>query len=199
MWGCAELGLPVERMDIGGRFGGLDDPAFRAMNPHGLIPVLQEDDGRVVFESAAILRYLAGRHGVAPFWPEDPLVRAEIDMWAEWGKHTFGQAFTGPVFWAHWRTPAEQRREEAVARAIERFEALMAVVAGRVGAGGYMVGPDLSLADIWVGHVLFRYFTLDISRNPPAALEDYYARLCVRDAFRIHVMIDYSELKGVPG
>merc|ERR1711960_15615 len=49
----------------------------------GLVPVLQDGEGPALFESAAILRYLAARYGAAPFWPEDALARAGIDVWAE--------------------------------------------------------------------------------------------------------------------
>lgn len=199
MWGIAELGLPVERIDAGGRFGGLDDPAFRAMNPMGLVPVLRDGDGPALFESAAILRYLTARYGAVPFRPEDPLVRAEIDAWAEWGKYVFGQAFTGPVFWAHWRVAEGERDAAAVAAAVARFEGLMEIAAPRIARGGFMVGRHLSLADLWVGHVLYRYFTLDLDRAPHPEIVGYYDRLIKRPAYQAHVMVSYAELKGVWG
>jgi glutathione S-transferase len=62
MWGIAELGLDVDRRDVGGRFGGNDTPEFLAMNPMGKVPVLQDGDV-TLFESAAILRYLVARYG----------------------------------------------------------------------------------------------------------------------------------------
>ena len=81
MWGLAELGLDVERRDVGGRFGGNDTPEYRKMNPMGLIPVLQ--DGEVaLFESAAILRYLDRRYGQGRLSTDDP----RGDSWAEWAK-----------------------------------------------------------------------------------------------------------------
>ena len=195
MWGLAELGLEATRHDLGGRFGGLDTAAFRAMNPTGLIPVLQAD-GLILFESAVILRHLANSHGRGPFWPAGPQARARVDQWAEWGKHSFGAAFTGPVFWAHWRTPEAARDVDAVTAAIVRFEAQMQIAADEIAKGGFMVGSDLTLADIWVGHVLYRYFTLDIPRDPPPGLVDYYTRLTQRPTFATHVMVDYSELKA---
>ena len=62
MWGAAELGLAPERLDYGHVFGGTDTPEFRAMSPHGLVPVLKDGD-LVVWESCAILRYLAAAYG----------------------------------------------------------------------------------------------------------------------------------------
>ena len=82
MWGIAELGLEYERLDYGHVYGGTDTPEFRAMNPNGLVPVIR-DGGLTLFESCAILRYLGSRYGGAPFWPEDPVVRAPVDVWAE--------------------------------------------------------------------------------------------------------------------
>ena len=62
MWAVAELGLEYERIDVGGKFGGLDSPELLARNPHGLIPVIN-DDGTIVWESHAIVRYLAAQYG----------------------------------------------------------------------------------------------------------------------------------------
>ena len=44
MWCCAEVGVEVERIDVGGEFGGTHDPAFVARNPNATVPVLQDGD-----------------------------------------------------------------------------------------------------------------------------------------------------------
>ena len=59
MWCIAELGLPHERYNIGHRFGGTNTPEFIAMNPSGMVPVLVDGEGFALWESSAILRYLA--------------------------------------------------------------------------------------------------------------------------------------------
>jgi glutathione S-transferase len=64
MWLIGELGLEHQHIDAGGRFGGLDTSAFLAMNPHGRVPVIQDGD-TTVWESHAILRYLASLSGRA--------------------------------------------------------------------------------------------------------------------------------------
>ena len=169
----------------------------------GLVPALE--DGEVqLFESAAILRYLVVRYG--------PGLEPKDDAWAEWAKHTLCAAFTMPVFWPFWRTPEEDRDMAQVIQALRRFEAHLGVVmnaflcpqtahpasrgAGYVDAGPWLGGLGPSLADIWVGHVLFRYFTLDLPREAPPGAEEYYDMLTLHPPYREHVMIDYSELKG---
>ena len=62
LWGLGELGLPFERIDVGGAFGKTDTAEYRAMNPTGLVPTLQEGSF-TLWESNAILRYLAQAHG----------------------------------------------------------------------------------------------------------------------------------------
>ncbi|MEM8752673.1 MAG: glutathione S-transferase family protein [Pseudomonadota bacterium] len=196
MWLVGELGLRHERLDYGHLHGGLDDPAFRAINPHGLVPALVDGD-LSVFESSAILRYLAARYASGgPFWPEDAAARARIDKWAEWAKTTLAPAFTAPIFWSRVRTPAAERDEAALAAAIGRFEDHLASLAVALCDKPFICGGDLTLADIVAGHVLFRYFDIDIPRSPPPAIRDYYDRLCERPAYREHVMVSYEPLRA---
>ena len=83
MWLVGELGLEHRHIEAGGRFGDLDTPEFTAMNPHGRVPVI-DDDGTIVWESHAILRYLAARHG--RFWSDDPGARSQVDRWMDWSQ-----------------------------------------------------------------------------------------------------------------
>jgi len=50
MWAVGELGLPHERIDAGGEFGGLDTLEYGAMNPNRMIPTI-DDNGFVLWES----------------------------------------------------------------------------------------------------------------------------------------------------
>jgi glutathione S-transferase len=83
LWGLGELALPFERIDVGGAFGKTDTPEYRAMNPTGLVPTLQEGSF-TLRESNAILRYLAQAHGSdSALWPTDARARAIIDHWLD--------------------------------------------------------------------------------------------------------------------
>ncbi len=196
MWGAAELGLDVERLDYGHIHGRTDSPEFLAMNPNGLVPVLKDGE-LAMFESAAILRYLAARNGDGgAFWPNSPIERAPIDMWAEWGKTSFSNSFTVPIFWSRVRTAASERNEAALTNALGHFESLVDILEGQLGQHPYVCGDDLTLADIIIGHVLFRYFDIDIPRPDRPVLRAYYQRLRSRKAYQQHVMVSYDPLKA---
>lgn len=196
LWGIAELDLEHERLDYGHVFGGLDNPEFRALNPHGVIPVIQDGDV-VVWESCAILRYLAARYGDGEaFWPVDPAKRAAVDMWAEWGKVSFAQHFTVPIFWSRVRTAAVDRDEAALLRGIAYFETRIAALETQLSDGqAFVVSDEFSLADIIIGHVLFRWFDVDIARAPNPLVEAYFQRIMARPAYRRHVAISYEDLR----
>src|SRR5271165_2141686 len=76
MWAIGEIGLPHERIDIGGAFGKNREAEYLAMNPNGLVPTLEEDDGFLLWESNSIVRYLAAKHGAGKLEPGDLRGRA---------------------------------------------------------------------------------------------------------------------------
>lgn len=194
MWTLAELGLECERRDVGGAFGGTDTPEYRAMNPNGLVPAFQ-DGGLTMFESPAIVRYLGAEYGDDAFWPRDNRVRAELDVWAEWSKGTVSKAVIYEVFWTLVRTPKAKRNMEAFAVAVEGAKGIMAMADKRIGDGPYLGGENLTFADAMLGHMLYRYFTLDFDRADLPNLKAYYDRLTARPAYQEHVMVDYSVLQ----
>ena len=195
MWCLGELGLPYERTDLGHRYGGLDTPEFLAMNPNGTIPVIRDGDGEPLWELAAVLRYLANRYGRAPFWPDDLALRAHIDKWAEWSKINVALNFSGPIFWQVIRTPAEERDASALRGPLAVLNRYLDIAESRLAGAPYLGGDDFTLADIQFGHLLYRYFTLEIERPERAGLRAYYERLVARPAYREHVMVPYDELR----
>ena len=107
VWCADELGLAYERIDAGGAFGLTRTPEYLAMNPNSLVPVL-DDDGFVLYESNAIVRYLAARHSRGTLWPEDLAKRADADRWMDWQTNTYQPAMRD-IFWQLVRTPADKR------------------------------------------------------------------------------------------
>jgi glutathione S-transferase len=195
MWCVGELGLPYNRHDAGHRYGGTDTPAFLSMNPNGTVPVLRDDGGEPLWETGAVLRYLAGRYGVPPFWPAEGSARAQVDKWAEWSKINVAMSFTAPIFWRMVRTAPADQDAAAISQAVATLDKSLDIAEVQLSRGTFLAGDDFTLADIQFGHVLFRYFDIPIARQDRPSLRRYYDVLTTRPAFREHVMVSYEELR----
>jgi glutathione S-transferase len=195
MWLVDELELAHRHIEAGGSFGGLDTPEFRAMNPHGKVPVI-DDDGTIVWESHAILRYLAARDGRGAFWQDDPAARSQSDRWMDWAHTTLQPDFLMGVFWGFYRTPAAQRDMTAVRKKIDACARHFTLLDRQLAGRDFVLGNALTLADIPAGTCLYRYFNLEIERPSVPNVEAWYARLQDRPAYRRHVMVPFAELYG---
>jgi glutathione S-transferase len=196
MWCIGELGLAFDRLDVGHRHGGNDTPEFLQMNPNGTVPVLRDGSAETLWETGAILRYLANRYATAPFWPPDVETRAQIDKWAEWSKVNIALNFTGPIFWRVIRTAQSDRDEAAIREALRILAIRLNIAEAQLRRRAFLAGDNFTLADIQFGHVLYRYFDIAIDRPEHPALQRYYDRLRRRPAFQEHVMVSYEELRA---
>jgi glutathione S-transferase len=194
MWTVGELGLAHQRVDAGGRFGGLDSPDYLALNPNARIPTI-EDDGVVVWESNACIRYLAARYGEGQLWDEDPGKRAAADQWMDWMQTTLAPDFYA-VFWAAVRIPPARQDKAAIERLGRRLAAHYKLLDRQLASRPWLAGERLSMADIAIGTTLYRYDTMEIVRPVLAHLQGWYDRLRERPAYREHVMVSYEELRG---
>ncbi len=194
MWCIAELELPHQRIDAGFKYGIVDTPDYLAMNPNATVPTIKDDDNPPLWESGAILRYLASAYAPDAFWPADPVARAHVDRWAEWAKINVALNFTAPVFWRIVRTAPSKRDPVAIRAAMKVLDRYLDIAETQLQQTPYLAGSDLTLADIQFGHSLYRYFTIAIERHDRPALTAYYDTLVQRQAFSDHVMASYDEL-----
>jgi glutathione S-transferase len=175
VWAVDELGLPCERIEAGGAFGVVSTPEYRRMNPNGLVPVI-DDDGFILWESNAIVRYLAAKHSPGVLWPGDARRRADIDRWMDWQAGTFTPAMRD-AFLQLVRTPPGTRDAaalEASRAAAEKAAALLdAHLAGRAFAAGEAFSP----ADIVLGCAAHRWLNLPLEREPRPEMARWYASL----------------------
>ena len=187
MWAVGELGLEHERIDAGGQFGRLDTPEYGALNPNRLVPTV-EDGGAVVWESNACVRYLAARYGAGGLWPEDAALRSASDRWMDW-QITRVQADMTVVFWGLIRTPAEKRDMAAINAATARLGEVWRVLDHHLASRLFVAGDHLTVGDIPVGAMCYRYQELPIERPKLPNLEAWYGRLRERAPYREHVML----------
>ena len=156
LWCCEEMGVQYERVDAGGTFGVVNTPQYRNLNPNGLVPTI-EDDGFVLWESNAIVRYLAAKHSAGKLWPEDLKVRAEADKWMDWQSSTFWPTFR-PLFWNLVRTPVDQRDEKAMEESRLKTAELLGYLDAHLKHRDYIAGEALTMGDIPMGCAAWRWF-----------------------------------------
>ncbi|MCL2430659.1 MAG: glutathione S-transferase family protein [Alphaproteobacteria bacterium] len=186
IWLLEELHLPYERRDAGGAFGKTERPEYRAMNPTGLVPTLEED-GFTLWESNAILRYLAGgASGGSAYYPADPHTRARIDQWLDAQQNQLNRPI-GTVFWGMVRTPPEQRDMGAIRQAIAHAAGIWRYLDSPLSAHPFLSGGAFGIADIAWGVHVHRWYAMAIERPDNPLLRAWYERLLERPAYTAHV------------
>ena len=161
------LDIPFERVTLDLARGESRTPDFLARNPNGKVPVLELDDGRSLFESGAILLWLAEG---TPLLPADRLDRARVCQWLLWEQAEAVRNLAGPRFWIALRG---MRREKAVEIAAwhEAGNRALGIMDDHLVARDYFVGAGPTAADL----ALFPYAYLapqgefDLSRYPNVA------------------------------
>lgn len=184
MWALGEMKLSAERVDVGGPFGRNKEPEYLAMNPNGLVPTLEEDDGFTLWESNSILRYLAARHQ-SSLEPADLRVRADAQKWMDW-QLSVAQPAIFPVFMALLRTPPEKRDPKATGDLKSKLTEVMQILDAQLARTEFVAGA-FSYGDIPVGIVGHRFMVFVPERPKMPGIERWYAALKQRAAFVEHV------------
>jgi glutathione S-transferase len=184
---CEELGLAYVRHDAGGAFGIVSTPEYKAMNPNSLVPVLIDGD-LVLWESNAIVRYLAARHGAGGLWPTDPGRRALSDRWMDWGSLTLYPKYHA-AFWNMVRTPADKRDMAAVAASVAATEPVMDILEAELAGKPFLAGERPTIGDIALAPGVFRWLHMPVSRLPRPNCEAWVARLAARPGYDRALML----------
>ena len=186
LWCCEEIGLPYRRVDAGGAHGVVTTDRYRALNPNSLVPTL-EDDGIILWESNAIVRYLASKYASSTLWPDDLQVRALTDQWMDWQTSTFWPALR-PLFLGLIRNGPENRDRQALEYSRAKTVALLAIMDGHLHTRRFMAGDAFTPADIALGACTLRWMELPIEREEFAYVRRWFERLVERPGFRKIVM-----------
>lgn len=184
LWCCGELGLDFERIDAGMQFGVNNTPEYKALNPNGLVPTI-DDEGFVLWESHAIVRYLSRKHNKAGLCPQEAREAADADRWMEWYSTTLWQ-HARAVFWGIVRTPPEKRNVAEIEESRKKWAATLVIANANLASRDYMAGPRFSMGDIPLGVAAFRWFNMPIERPSLPHFEAWYQRICERPAFQKH-------------
>jgi glutathione S-transferase len=150
------------------------------MNPNGLVPTL-DDDGFVLWESNAIVRYLCASHSAGALWPEDVKIRADADRWMDWQTTVLTPAM-GPAFWNLIRTPQENRDASLIEASRVKTEAALALLDAHLAGRTFLEHDRMTIADLAVGPAIHRWLHLPLMRESRPNVERWYANLAALPA-----------------
>lgn len=161
-----EIGLPYDAHVVDIERGDQKSPAFLALNPNTKIPVIVDPDrGRTVWESGAILFYLAERSG--RLLPPTPEARIETLQWM-----LFQAAHVGPTLGQYWNFAvfADEKLPQVIGRFEREGRRVFGVLDGALADREHLVGPEYGIADVmtwpWVNAAVGKLgFALDPYRN----------------------------------
>jgi len=187
LWCAGELGLSYEHANAGGAFGVVNDPEYRAMNPNGLVPCIKDGDF-VLWESNAIVRYLAAKYSNGTLFPADPTVRADADKWMDWATSSIAAPFRD-VFWNVVRLPVDQRDDAAFRKGLENCTRLLSIADEALAGQPFLSGAQFGMGDIPLGCFAYSWFGMPIERPALPHLKAWYDRLAARPAYQTAVMI----------
>ncbi len=185
VWAAQELGVPFERTDAGRAFGVVHTPAYRSLNPNGVVPTLQ-DGALVLWESNVIVRYLCAKYGAptlaAPtLYPQDLAARFDAERWMDWQQTTLNRAGS-PAFMQWFRTPVEQRDLAVIAQSVAATEPLLQLLDTHLQGQAFMAGGAFTMADIPIACEIHRWFGLPQARPSLPHLERWFAAILARPA-----------------
>ncbi|WP_295851895.1 glutathione S-transferase [uncultured Xylophilus sp.] len=180
VWTVQELGITLQRTDAGGAFGLVQEPDYLARNPNGLVPLLHDEDGDVVlWESNVVVRYLCARYASETLYPQGIPERFEAEKWMDWQQTTLNPA--GRDAFLQWiRTPADQRRQDAIDRSVAAMEPLLGMLDAQLAQREFLAGDRFTMADIPAACEVHRWFGLPQPRPSWPHLERWFQALSAR-------------------
>lgn len=186
LWALEELDVPYARENVGGSFGGNKDADFLAMNPMGLVPVIRDGDV-TMFESNAIVRWLAARYRAGVLRPADHKSLAMAEQWMEWAQVNFAP-HVSTLFVNRVRSLPENRNVTAADAAEKQAAEAVKVADAWLARHDWFAGHEFSFGDIVMGAVFWRYAGLPAARPATPHLTEWLEALQQREAFRRAVM-----------
>lgn len=194
LWLLEELALEYDHVELGSNPADTETREFGQLNPMRKVPVLVDDD-KAIWESNTILRYLVNGYGRGSWMPGDAYQRSLVERWMDWSQSFFQPAFND-VFWGYYRTPEHLRNMDMVSHNLAVCRECFSRLDDQLGTNKYLLGDDLSLADITTGVFMYRLVAIDLNVELPACVLAWYERMQNRNAYQKWVMSDFSSLFG---
>ncbi|MBC7602636.1 MAG: glutathione S-transferase [Ramlibacter sp.] len=176
------LGIPFERIDAGGVFGGVTTPDFLARNPNAMVPLI-DDEGFTLWESNVIVRYLCAKHSAGGLYPATLQARFDAERWMDWQQTTLNPAGRS-AFIQLIRVAPDKRDAAALSWSIAQTEPLLDMLETKLATQPHISGDQFGMADIPIACEIHRWLGLPLEHKSRPALAYWYSNIAGRHAAR---------------
>ena len=207
LWTLAEIDLPFELvlasgvMGPGGHvakgnkpFGVVDSSEYRAMNPNGRVPTI-EDDGFVLWESNSIVRYLAMQYAPDLLYGNDVRTFASASRWLDWENNELLPPQHEMVMHLI-RLPEDKRDAQALEHARLEFVKRLGIMEEQLSRTRYMCGDRFTYGDIAVGLRVHRWRLFALESPPFPNIDRWYKEIVARPAFNVWTAAPENHIEG---
>ena len=185
LWTCVELNESFTQEDYGSGFASTLTPEFLAMNPNGMVPVIQDDDA-TLWESNVICRYLAHRRDRDDLLPSTAASRARVEQWMDWQASELNNSWRY-AFMSLVRQHADYHNPTLLAAGVTNWNRHMSILNAQLNrTGAFVTGETFTLADVVLGLSTHRWMAAPITHANLPAVVAYYDRLSTRAGFMAH-------------
>ena len=185
LWTCVELNEAFTQEDYGSGFSSTLTPEFLAMNPNGMVPVIQDDDV-TLWESNVICRYLTQRRGRDDLLPNAAASRAKVEQWMDWQASELNNSWRY-AFMSLVRQHADYQNPSLLTAGVAHWNHHMTILDAQLNrTGAFVIGETFTLADVVLGLSTHRWMAAPIAHAHLPAVTAYYDRLGARAGFMAH-------------
>ena len=177
---CEELKIPYSYETVDLMKGAQYSPAFQTINPNSKVPVI-DDDGFVLWESQAIMRYLADKHKAATWYPTESKARAVVEQWLDWNQTRLAPEAGKIMFNMHFA--GDKRNDQAIEDAKKWLLKILPVMDGVLIRQPYLCGERIMLADLAVATNMAYLEHCQYDLAPYPNIRRWYAALKARPSF----------------
>ena len=177
---CEELGIHYIYETIDLQNGKQYTPEFLKLNPNSKVPAI-DDDGFVLWESQAIMRYLADKHQAHTWYPTDPKARAYVEGWLDWNQTRLGPEAAKIMFNTHFA--GDKRNDQTIEDSKELLAKIFPVMDGVLAKRKYLCGDQPMLPDLAAATNLAYLEMCQYDLSPYPAVIKWYGVMKDRPSF----------------
>ncbi|MBL0121684.1 MAG: glutathione S-transferase family protein [Betaproteobacteria bacterium] len=177
---CEEMGIPYTYETVALAEGKQYTPEYQNLNPNSKVPAI-DDDGFLLWESQAIMRYLADKHKAHAWYPTDLKARAKVEQWLDWNQTRLGPEAGKIMFNTHFA--GDKRNVQSIEDGKKWLLKILPVMNSALDARSYLCGDQITLADLAAATNIAYLEACQYDFGPYPAIQRWFDSIKARPSF----------------